>query len=53
MVEKFHNRFDLEVGLDDARRRFVNRAQNLLFGDLHYRSNVCRMSGFTRKTICG
>jgi len=27
----FHKRFDIEIGLDEARRRFVNRAQNLIF----------------------
>jgi len=27
---KFHNRFDIEVGIEEARRRFVNRAYNFL-----------------------
>ncbi len=34
MIEKFHERFNIEVGLDEARRRFVNRANNFIFGNL-------------------
>src|SRR5215813_11581529 len=36
MVEKFHERFDIAVGLDEAKRRFVNRVSNDIFrGFLH------------------
>jgi hypothetical protein len=31
MTDKFHERFNIEVGLNEARRRFVNRALNLVF----------------------
>jgi len=31
MAEKFHERFDLSVDADAARRRFVNRVDNLIF----------------------
>jgi hypothetical protein len=34
MVEKFHERFDIEVSLDEAKRRFVNRVDNLIFSEL-------------------
>lgn len=34
MAKDFHMRFNIEIGLDEARRRFVNRAQNLVFTDL-------------------
>ena len=37
MAEKFHERFDIEVGLDEAKRRFVNRAHNRIFNDFVYR----------------
>ena len=33
MEEKFNERFDLEVGVEDARRRFVNRAHDLVYHD--------------------
>jgi hypothetical protein len=33
MAAKFHERFDIEVGLDEARRRFVNRAHDLAYRD--------------------
>src|SRR6266849_123876 len=31
MTGKFHERFDIEVGLDDARRRFTHRVFDLVF----------------------
>src|SRR5438067_2252292 len=31
MTDKFHERFDIEVGLDEAKRRFVERVHNLIF----------------------
>ncbi len=34
MTEKFHKRFNIEVGLDEARRRFVNRANNFILANL-------------------
>lgn len=34
MAKDFYTRFNIEIGLDEARRRFVNRAQNLVFTDL-------------------
>jgi hypothetical protein len=37
MDKKFHERFNIRVGQDEAKRRFVNRAYNLMeSGDLHY-----------------
>jgi len=33
MANKFHERFKIDVGLDEARRRFVNRVQNFIFED--------------------
>jgi hypothetical protein len=32
MTQKFHERFNIEVETDEARRRFTNRALNLVFG---------------------
>lgn len=34
MALKFHQRFDIEVGLDEARRRFVNRVHNFIKAEL-------------------
>ncbi len=31
MNKKFHERFDIEIGVDEARRRFVNRVHNHIF----------------------
>lgn len=31
MAQKFHQRFNIEIGLDEARRRFVNRVNNFIF----------------------
>ena len=31
MPEKFHQRFKINVGLEEAQRRFVNRAHNLVW----------------------
>jgi hypothetical protein len=31
MAEKFHERFDIEVSLDEGKRRFVNRVDNDIF----------------------
>ncbi len=41
MTNKFHERFNIEVGLNEARRRFVNRALNLIFGSFLYQLNNC------------
>lgn len=34
MAQKFHERFNIDIGLDEARRRFVNRANNVILYDL-------------------
>ena len=34
MSQKFHQRFNIEVSLDEARRRFVNRAHNVIVHDI-------------------
>ena len=31
---KFHQRFNIDLGVDEARRRFSNRANNLIFQNL-------------------
>jgi len=33
MASRFHERFDIEVGLEEARRRFVNRTHDLVYHD--------------------
>jgi hypothetical protein len=33
MAGKFHERFETEISLQEARRRFVNRAHKLVFHD--------------------
>jgi len=35
-MEKFHIRFGIEVGEEEARRRFVNRSTNEIFYKLFY-----------------
>jgi hypothetical protein len=37
MAEKFHERFDIEMNLDDAKSRFINRALNRIFNDFVYK----------------
>ena len=34
MAEKFHERFDIEVGVDEVKRRFVNRAFGWIFDQM-------------------
>src|SRR6266571_793450 len=31
MSDGFHERFEIEVGIDEVRRRFINRVYNLIF----------------------
>lgn len=31
----FHERFDIEVGMDDARQRFINRITNLVLSEIY------------------
>jgi hypothetical protein len=31
MAAKFHERFDIEISLEEAKRRFVNRVHTLVF----------------------
>jgi hypothetical protein len=33
MTKDFHERFKIPIDFDEARRRFVNRAQNLMFDE--------------------
>jgi len=33
MDEKFHERFNIQIGIEEARRRFVNRIHNAVFED--------------------
>lgn len=35
MTKKFHERFELDLGVDEAKRRFVNRVLNFLLDDIH------------------
>jgi len=35
-ILKFNQRFDIEIGLDEAKSRFVNRAYNRVFNDFLY-----------------
>lgn len=41
MSRTFHERFNIEVGMNEARRRFVNRALNLVFGSFLYQFSDC------------
>lgn len=45
MTQKFHQRFNIEVNLDNARRSFVNRVNNFIIPDLLM--NVFRNIGST------
>jgi hypothetical protein len=38
MVEKFHERFDLQIDLNEARQRFVNRVFNEIFGSFLFKN---------------
>jgi hypothetical protein len=44
MAEKFHERFDIEVGIDEVKRRFVNRAFGWIFDQIF---NTRRDLGFS------
>lgn len=35
MIQQFTDRFNIDVGLSEARKRFVNRANNLVFTDFY------------------
>lgn len=35
MTKKFHERFEIDLGIDEAKRRFVNRVLNFLIHDIH------------------
>lgn len=35
MTKKFHERFEIVLGVDEAQRRFVNRVLNFLINDIH------------------
>ena len=41
----FHERFDIEVGLDEARQRFVNRVKSLIFQDFTEQRLLSRRDG--------
>ena len=43
MTKKFHERFELDLGVDEAKRRFVNRVLNFLINDIHI--VACRRYG--------
>jgi hypothetical protein len=36
MTDTFHKRFDIEVGLEEAKRRFVHRVHNLIFDEWYW-----------------
>ncbi|HOI75197.1 MAG TPA: hypothetical protein PLO63_13715 [Syntrophales bacterium] len=36
MNDKFHNRFSINLDLDEAKRRFINRVKNFIFFDFFY-----------------
>ena len=40
MASKFHERFDIDVGLEEARRRFVNRAFNLILESFIFQNGL-------------
>ncbi len=35
-MQKFHERFGIEVDIEEGKRRFVNRARNFIFDDLYW-----------------
>src|SRR5687767_2674725 len=39
MAADFHRRFEIQVGLDEAKRRFVNRCFNLIFNNNDFVGN--------------
>jgi hypothetical protein len=43
MTKKFHERFELDLGIDEAKRRFVNRVLNFLLDDI--RNIACEEYG--------
>lgn len=45
MLNKFHERFAIDVGVDEAKRRFVNRVLNFLFGRVASRDQEERIWG--------
>jgi len=54
MGEKFHERFDIPVSLDEAKRRFVNRAETLIFsGFIHQRVSMRIREDIKREIVAG
>jgi hypothetical protein len=52
MAHKFHERFKLDINLDEARRRFVNRANNELISTLGMLENVSGDGEGVERFIC-
>lgn len=45
-IKKFHERFNIEVNTEEAKERFINRTNNLIFNELYI-----RQTGLIRKSM--
>ncbi len=52
MTEKFHQRFNIEVGIDEAKRRFTNRAHNLISVIMKWASDEHHRASDVEKFVC-
>ena len=48
MSQKFHERFNIDVGLEEAKKRFVNRVFTVIYQDCMYSLGSY---GETRQTV--
>src|SRR5205085_4653646 len=46
---KFHERFNIEFGIEEVKRRFVNRAENRIFEEVYYRESPSQRSRIRRE----
>lgn len=52
MAEKFNQRFNIEVGLDEAKRRFTNRANNSIAEIINFMRYQHRAGAETERFVC-
>jgi hypothetical protein len=50
--KKYHERFNIDVGTDEAKRRFVNRAHNSIEAILKWASDTAYRSSEVEKYVC-
>jgi hypothetical protein len=50
MAAKFHERFDIEVGIEEAKQRFVNRIRTAVFSSKYNHESYAAWAPMMDKT---